>query len=79
MNVVTKTFKTYDLYIAAFLKTAGFSLTDIEKNGKQKIFVFEDNGLIAKTQTEYFNGISKVVAKDLIDNLRTLKALINME
>jgi len=79
MNVTLKTFKTCDLYIAAFLKTAGFSLVDIEKLGKQKTFVFEDNGLIAKTQAEYFNGVSKVVAKDLIDNLRTLKSLMNME
>lgn len=82
MDIVKKTFKTSDLYFASFLKTAGFPLSDIVKSndGKRKLFVFEDtNGLITKTQTEYINGTSKVSAKDLIDNIRALKTLTNME
>ena len=79
MNLTTRTFRTSDLYFAAFLKTADFNLAAIESEGKKKIFVFEDvNGLITKTQTEYFNGIAKVSAKDLIDNIRALKTLTNM-
>lgn len=82
MDLTKKVFKISDLYFAAFLKTAGFDLKDITKsiNGKQKFFIFEDSsGLIAKTQTDYINGAAKVSAKDLIDNIRALKTLTNME
>ena len=80
LNITKNTFTTNDLFYAAFLKTAGFSLSDVKKsdNGK-KYFVFEDSsGLIQKAQTDYVNGISKVSAKDLIDNIRALKTLINL-
>ena len=73
--------KTSDLYYAAFLKTAGYTLAPLEKSsdGKRNYFVFEDpSGLAANTQTDYVNGLAKVSAKDLIDNIRALKTLINM-
>lgn len=82
MNLNNKVFKTSDLYYAAFLKTAGFNLLELKKNDsdRQKYFIFEDSsGLIRKTQTDYINGDAKVSAKDLIDNIRALKTLINME
>jgi hypothetical protein len=82
MNLNKNVFKTSDLYIAAFLKTAGFTFLELKEvhNGRQKYFVFDDsNGLIRKTQTDYINGVAKVSAKELIDNLRALKTLINME
>ena len=82
MHLSDRTFKTSDLYYAAFLKTAGFNLLELKQqsNGRQKFFVFEDSsGLIRKTQTDYINGDAKVSAKDLIDNIRALKTLINME
>jgi hypothetical protein len=82
MNLNNKLFKTSDLYYAAFLKTAGFNLLELKKNDsdRQKYFIFEDSsGLIRKTQTDYINGEAKVSAKDLIDNIRALKTLINME
>ena len=81
MNINSNVFKTSDLYYAAFLKTAGFNLLELKKaDNKQKYFIFEDsNGLIRKTQTDYINGEAKVSAKDLIDNIRALKTLINME
>lgn len=80
MNLIKNTFTTSDLYYAAFLKTAGFNLSELKNNGKKRLFVFEDtNGLIQKAQTDYVNGISKVSAKDLIDNIRALKTLLNME
>jgi hypothetical protein len=69
------------LYYAAFLKTAGFSLLQLEKNTdkRQMFFIFEDSsGLIRRTQTDYINGDAKVSAKDLIDNIRALKTMINM-
>lgn len=80
MNITKSKFKTSDLYYAAFLKTAGFELVELLKEKNRKLFVFEDgSGLIVKTQTDYVNGTSKVSAKDLIDNIRALKTLINME
>jgi hypothetical protein len=81
MNINSNVFKTSDLYYAAFLKTAGFNLLELKKaENRQKYFIFEDsNGLIRKTQTDYINGDAKVSAKDLIDNIRALKTLINME
>jgi len=81
MNLNSNTFKTSDLYYAAFLKTAGFSLLQLEKNTdkRQMFFIFEDSsGLIRRTQTDYINGDAKVSAKDLIDNIRALKTMINM-
>lgn len=82
MKLNQNTLKTSDLYYAAFLKTAGFSLSCLEKSndGKKRYFVFEDpSGLAMKTQTDYVNGTAKVSAKDIIDNIRALKTLINME
>lgn len=80
MNITKTKFRTNDLYYAAFLKTAGFDLVGMEKEKNKKLFVFEDgSGLIVKTQTDYVNGTCKVNAKDLIDNIRALKTLINME
>jgi len=82
MNTTKDKFRTSDLYYAAFLKTAGFPLVSLDKelNGKKRFFVFEDSsGLLSRAQTEYVNGTSKVSAKDLIDNIRALKSLINME
>jgi len=71
--------KTSDLYYGAFLKTAGFVLSSLENDGRKKFFLFEDpSGLAVKTQTDYVNGTAKVSAKDLIDNIRALKTLINM-
>lgn len=81
MDTSGKTFKTSDLYYAAFLKTAGFNLTDLKRDEarRQMFFVFEDrSGLIRKTQTDYINGEAKVSAKDLIENIRALKNMINM-
>lgn len=81
MNIKPNTFKTHDLYFAAFLKTAGFNLISVDKSsdGRQKFFVFEDTmNLMERTKTEYINGISKVSAKDLIDNIRGLKTLTNL-
>jgi hypothetical protein len=80
MNIAKNTFSTSDLFYAAFLKTAGFSLSEIKKTeGGKRIFVFEDNsGLIQKAQTDYVNGVSKIGAKEFIDNIRALKTLINM-
>ena len=78
--MIPRKFTTSDLYYAAFLKTAGFNLADIKRENGKKFFVFEDeSGLIMKTQTDYVNGTSKIVAKELIDNIRALKTLINME
>ena len=82
MNITKKTVKISDFYFAAFLKTAGFPLAEVVRSpdGRRNLFVFEDNtGLISRTQTEYINGVSKIVAKDLIDNIRALKTLTNVE
>lgn len=81
MNLNNNVFKTSDLYYAAFLKTAGFNLLELKKSDvtKQMSFIFEDSsGLIRKTQTDYINGEAKVSAKDLIDNIRALKTMLNM-
>ena len=80
MNISSTVFRTSDLYYAAFLKTAGFSLLELKKSdNKQMYFIFEDaSGLIRKTQTDYINGEAKVSAKDLIDNIRALKTMLNM-
>ena len=76
VTVLQSNFKTNDLYFAAFLKTADFELVDVIADGNRKYFVFRaDKAMLNKVQTEYINGKAKVVAKDLIDNLRNLKTL----
>ena len=79
MQVNQTNFKTNDLYFAAFLKTAGFELMDVLKEDNKKLFVFKaEKTVLNKIQTDFINGISKVVAKDLIDNLRNLKTLASI-
>jgi len=80
MDLAKPTYRTNDLYFAAFLKTAEFSLIRVDKQGTKKFFVFEDPlNLIKKVQTDYINSVSKVSAKELIDNIRNLKILTNLE
>ena len=79
MNITKKTVKISDFYFAAFLKTAGFELMDVLKENNKKLFVFRaETTTLNKIQTEFVNGVSKVVAKDLIDNLRNLKTLASI-
>jgi len=55
-------------------------LADILKEKNRKVFVFKaDKNMLMKVQKEFVNGEAKVVAKDLIDNLRNLKILTNMD
>ncbi len=52
-----KTFETHDLYLASALKTHGFKLIDIKKNGNGRgIFVFEDQPDRPRYVRNYFSG-----------------------
>lgn len=72
-------YKTSDLYWAAFLRVAGISLHNTEKDGKKVIFVFEDPGgsIIKDLKEDFFMDRAKVQALSYSQSLKTLKALIH--
>ena len=68
-------YRTADLYYAAYLKTAGVSLLDAEREGSRVYFIFESSDMIPELKKQYFNRESKVPALTYADDIRSMKAL----
>jgi hypothetical protein len=75
-----KTFKTTDLYLAAYFKVADvpFLGAEIAENEHRSsvFFVFSYTLDIGNLKKEYFKGESKVVALEFTNAVKELKGLI---
>jgi len=69
-------YRTSDLYFAAYLRTAGVSLTRTDKEGRRVFFVFCDQGEIDDLKKQYFNRTAQVVALNYADEVRSLKSML---
>jgi len=71
-------YKTTDLYLAAYFKTAGVSFLGAEINDTQKVsFIFSRVDGIQDLKKGYFKKSSKVCALEYAENIKALKALIH--
>jgi len=80
MNVEpNSTYRTTDLYYAAYLKLAGVPLVDIDREGRRVYFVFERSDAIKNLKLQYFNRTSKVVALGYAEEIKNMKTLTHMD
>ncbi len=74
----SKSFETHDLYLAAALKTRGFKIIDLKKNGNGRgIFVFQDQPNRPQFVKQYFSGELTGSLKAFSNAWSDLKSLIN--
>jgi hypothetical protein len=75
-----KSFKTTDLYLAAYFKVAEVPFIGAEiaegEHRKSVFFIFTYTSNIGNLKKEYFKGESKVVAIDYTNAIKELKGLI---
>jgi len=74
----TKSFKTSDIALVAYLKAKGFQIQNIDRsrgNGKC-IFLFEPDPEIESIVLKFFNGQCTVEPMDFLEQTRRVKALI---
>lgn len=70
-----ESFKTQNLYQAAFVLCRGFALTGKSKDGSKYVVAFEGKN-ICQEAIKFYNGSSKVDPKKYSDAYRTLKDFV---
>jgi hypothetical protein len=75
------TYRTSDLYYAAYLKVAGVPFLDTEREGQRVFFLFEDGdaAVMRDLRQQYFSGHAKVEALALVQEIKNMKSLTYME
>jgi len=73
------TYRTSDLYFAAYLRVAGVPFVDTQREGSRVFFVFEKNDNIRDLKAQYFNRTAKVPALTYADDIKTMKSLTHMD
>lgn len=75
---MNETYRTSDLYYAAFLKVAGVNFIDVERDGQRTVFVFTDQGssVMREFRRQYFSDEAKVPAQTYAQALRSFKGLV---
>lgn len=74
-----KTYRTSDLYFAAYLRVAGVPFVDTQREGPRVHFVFEKMEGLRDLKAQYFNRMAKVPALTYADEIKNMKALTHME
>ena len=68
-------YKTCDLYLAAFFSTAGCPVKGTSRDAKKVFFHFENNEIIERLKSDYFLRKANVEALSYADNVKSLKSL----
>ena len=82
MSTKDQEFRTSDLYFAAYLQTAGVTMTGTERNPEsgKVYFVFDTSlGNIEELKTGWFNNTARVPANPYAFNIKTLKSVCHMK
>ena len=74
----TDSFRTSDLYFAAYLKVAGVPFQDTVREDGRVYFLFEVQEGMRDLKNQYFNRIAKVPALTYADEVKTMKNLTHM-
>ena len=75
-------FRTPDLYLAAYLQTAGMVMKSTKRDPKSRKlqFIFDVSvGSIEDLRSGWFNGTGKVAAQPFANSIKTLKSLCHSE
>ena len=68
-----KSFRTADLYYAAYLSVAGVDLLDARKEDRRVYFYFADEGQITDLKKQYHRRQSKVSALTYAEEIKNFK------
>lgn len=72
------TFSTSDFYTAAFLKTKGLNLVDIDRtNSKRAFFIFEKHKDRTELVESFLFGYARVEPKSFVAAIKELKQLLH--
>lgn len=74
--MLTETFRTSDIALAAYLLTSGYRLHGVDP-GRPAAFVFDKVADLSDRQIEFVNGLAMVEPSSFLNNLRNLKAMAN--
>jgi len=74
----SNSYRTSDLYYAAYLKVAGVSYIGTEREGGRVFFLFEDGEGMRDLKNQYFNRVAKVPALTYADEIKAMKAMTHM-
>ena len=70
-------FSTFDLGVAAGLRSVGFSLKDLNRSNPKKVqFCFAYEAGIEEASADYFGDQLQVNARTYFDNIKNLKNII---
>ena len=73
------TFRTPDLYFAAYLQTAGVEMKRTERENGRVFFVFDTSvSNIEELKTAWFNNQGKVAALPYANAIKSLKSVCHM-
>ena len=70
-------FETRDFYLACFLRCLGFSLTDIRREGRRCIFLFQDKPERRDIMMAFYNNEGTVQPLAFVGTIKDMKALIH--
>lgn len=73
---MSESYRTSDLYYAAYLRVAGVSFLGTEKEQGRVWFRFEATPALRALRDEYYNGEAKVSAFEFAKLIRTHKQLL---
>jgi len=79
MNRSPNEFSTPDLYLAAFLMTAGVEMIRTDRTGSNKTFFVFDRSIsgVDELRSQYTNNTAKIAAQPFSYNIKSLKALVH--
>jgi len=71
------TYRTSDLYLAAYFKVAGVPFTGITREENRAFFMFDAADGLDDLKLQFFNNISKVAARPYAEEIKAFKALVH--
>lgn len=73
------TFRTADLYFAAYLLTAGVEMKRTDRENNRVFFVFDTSICnLDELKTAWFNNSGKIAAQPYANSIKNLKGLCHM-
>ena len=73
------TFKTADLYFAAYLQTAGVEMKGTQKENGRVFFIFSrEVSDIEDLKNGWFNQTAKIGALQFTNSIKALKSIVHM-
>ena len=70
-----KTYRTSDMYLAAYLMVAKVDFVEAEKDGNRSYFIFEEGPGHKALVAQFFNGKGMVAANEFSAKLRDIKTI----